>query len=286
MNKKLYAYVNIDHPMVAWEVAIGRIKSICDDQDDDFGVSLWFYSLMQKYVKDPLSNCVNNEFKLELIRKNEFPNQVSRLRGVYFFESREMANIALDRWGLSKNKKYVTEIDFFGNNYSYVDSEWITDYLESDNDDWMRKYWGGETLGVKPLTEILASGIGIIIDKNLRMQAYNKIIDKWPTSSLLLNACMAAFAEKNMEKIGQSIPAIVNESGVLKGKFYINMNDMNNRETEVVEALELARKKGMSLPIIMPQDPTKIFSLCDWSHLNFDFSNSEALQSFNKVHSL
>lgn len=284
MNKVLYAYVNIDHPMVAWEVAIGRIKSICDGQDSDFGVSLWFYSLIQKYIKDPDASRVNNEFKLENIRQQHFPNQVSRLRGVYFFESKEMANIALKRWGLNHHKKYVTKVNFSGNNYSYVDSEWITDYLHGDDDEWMHKYWSGETLGIKPLTEVLASGIGIILDNDFRIKAYEKIISQWPTTSILLNACMAGFSEKKMEKIGQAIPAIVNESGVLKGKYYINMHDFNNREAEIVEALEEARSKGMNRPWIAPNDPTKIFSVCDWSHLNFEFSNGEAVTTFDRVH--
>ncbi|MFO4664510.1 hypothetical protein V5G98_17845 [Vibrio cholerae] len=249
MNKILYAYVNIEHPMVAWEVAIGRIKSICDGQDSNFGVSLWFYSLMQKYIKSPNSKRVVNEFKLEKIRQLHFPNQVSRLRGVYFFESLEMANVALDRWGLNHHK-----------------------------------YWLGETLGVKPLTEVLASGIGIIQDNGLRIKAYEKIISQWPTASILLNACMAGFTERKMEQIGQAIPAIVNESGILKGKYYINMNDFDNREKEIVEAVEEARVKGMNLPWIAPDDPTKIFSLCDWSHLNFELVNTDAVATFDRVH--
>ncbi|WP_158116602.1 hypothetical protein [Vibrio cincinnatiensis] len=284
MNKVLYAYVNIEHPMVAWEVAIGRIKSICDGQDSNFGVSLWFYSLIQKYIQSPNSKRVVNEFKLEKIRQLHFPNQVSRLRGVYFFESREMANVALDRWGLSHHKKYVTEIYFSGNNYSYVDSEWITDYLDSEDEEWMHKYWRGETLGVKPLTEVLASGIGIIQDNELRTKAYEKIISQWPTTSILLNACIAGFAERKMEQIGQAIPAIVNESGILKGNYYINMNDFDSRENEIVEALREARSKGMNLAWIAPDDPTKIFSLCDWSHLNFELVNSDAVATFDRVH--
>ncbi|MFH7524197.1 hypothetical protein ACK323_03555 [Aeromonas enteropelogenes] len=285
MNKVLYAYLNIEHPMVAWEVAIGRIKSICDEQDNDFGVSLWFYSLMQKYIKDPSSRRVINEFKLESVRQQNFPDKVSRLRGVYFFETKEMAEIALERWGLNKHKKYITEVFFSGNNYTYVDSEWITGYLDSNDDEWMYKYWSGDTLGVKPLTEIIASGIGVIHNKALRAQAYEKIINQWPTASILLNLCMIGFCERGMEKVGQAIPAIINDAGVIRGEYYINMNDLNNRESEIAESIDGLISKGMHLVWITPSDSTKIFSLCDWSHLKFEFMDADVTAIFDSVHS-
>ena len=145
-NIKLYAYLNIEHPMVAWEVAIGRIKSICGRNEEKFGISLWQYSLFKKYVQQGDYIKLKNELKLERTRQKLFNNKVSRLEGLYFFESERMAHIALDRWGIPNKKKYISEIDFTPNAITKVDSEWITSYLLEDDETWMKHYWTGETL--------------------------------------------------------------------------------------------------------------------------------------------
>lgn len=285
MNRKLFAYFNIDHPMVAWEVAIGRIKSICDRNEDKFGVSLWFYGLMEKYIKDASSTSVINEFKLELVRQNIFPEKVSRLQGVYFFESKYLAETALDRWGLSHRKKYISEVYFSGNSYTEVDSEWITSYLKSDDIEWMPKYWSGETLGVKPLTEIIASGIGIIHNNELRSLAYQRVIEKWPTTSILLNACIATFSESKIEDVGLSVPALLNKSGKLEGCYYIRMKSFDENQHIVVDSLQKAAVKGMDLPNILPSDKDKIFSLPDLTDLKIQLDNEQVSDIFETVHS-
>lgn len=284
MNRRLYAYLNINHPLVAWEVAIGRIKSICDNNEEEFGVSLWFYGLLEKLRKNSNDSRVINELKLELLRLNKFDQKVSRLTGVYFFSSKELAETALDRWGLPHQKKYISEVYFSGNSYTEVDSEWITTYLKTKNTDWMKSYWNGDVLGVKPLTEIIASGIGIIQNNDLRLEAYKKIIKKWPTTSILLNACMASFAEYKIERIGLAIPALINTNGTIKASYYIDMNDFNKRQPEVISALERATKKGMSLPYIKPNDPDKIFSVCDWSNLSFEIENKDIIDLIKSIH--
>ncbi|MBD1572017.1 hypothetical protein HC725_01820 [Vibrio sp. S17_S38] len=283
MNRILYAYLNIDHPMVAWEVAIGRIKSSCHDHN--LGVSIWFYSQMQKYIANPNSKLVIDEFKLELVRQASFPKKVSRLKGVYFFESFEMANMALDRWNLTKHKKYITKVFFSADTYTNVDSEWITTFLGSDNDDeWMQQYWSGKTLGVKPLTEIIASGIGMIHDEKIKMQAYQKVIDRDPYTSIFLNMCIAGFREKRMLNIGQIFPSISHESGVLKGGYFVHMEDMNKREQEVGEAFQMARAKGLNLPMFRHSDPDVFFTLPDLKILDFEFSQKEAMTLFDQIH--
>ncbi|HHX7277451.1 TPA: hypothetical protein ACVHP4_003040 [Yersinia enterocolitica] len=278
-NRKLYAYLNIDNPMVAWEVAIGRIQSICDKQE--FGVSVWFYNLVKGFVETNNNVKITNEFKLELTRMKMYPEKVSRLQGVYFFESREMAEIAVERWGIPGRKKYITEVDFLGNNYTEVDSEWITTYLGSDprqNPSWMERYWKGETLGVKPLIEVLASGIGIVRDQAIRCEAYWKIIDAWPTTSILLNGCIGGFNKKGLEQIGRSIPTIFVEKGEMLGKHYINMNDFKYHVKEIFESLDEMEAEGIKLPFIRPNNEESVFSVPDLRHLSFS-SNDKAISA-------
>ncbi|HDW7095897.1 TPA: hypothetical protein ACGIZ8_000502 [Yersinia enterocolitica] len=284
-NRKLYAYLNIDNPMVAWEVAIGRIQSICDKQE--FGVSVWFYNLVKGLVEKNNNVKIANEFKLELTRAKMYPEKVSRLQGVYFFESTEMAEIAVERWGIPGRKKYITEVYFSGNNYTEVDSEWITTYLVSDpllNPSWMECYWKGETFGVKPLTEILASGIGIIHDQAIRCEAYWKIIDKWPTTSFLLNSCMAGFNRKGLEQIGRSIPTIFVEKGEMVGKYYIDMNEFNDHQDKIIDAMQELTKEGIILPNIIPNDDKSFFSLPDFRDMSFSSNDTAISALLTEIH--
>ncbi|ELZ0585394.1 TPA: hypothetical protein ACPZCB_004356 [Yersinia enterocolitica] len=284
-NRKLYAYLNIDNPMVAWEVAIGRIQSICDKKE--FGVSVWFYNLVKGFVEKNNNVKITNEFKLELARIKMYPEKVSRLQGVYFFESREMAEIAVERWGIPSRKKYITEVYFSGNNYTEVDSEWITTYLGGDpkqDPSWIESYWKGETLGIKPLTEVLASGIGIVHDQAIRCEAYWKIIDKWPTTSFLLNGCMAGFNRKGLEQIGRSIPTIFVEKGEVVGKYYIDMNEFDDHQDKIIDAMQELTKKGIVLPNIIPNDDKSFFSLPDFRDMSFSSNDTAISALLTEIH--
>lgn len=287
MNKKLYAYLNIEHPMVAWEVAIGRIRSICDQRENRFGISLWMYNRLELYLKNRESVIVKNEFRLEYIRQKKFLDSVSRLEGVYFFKTRNDAETALERWRMPHKKKYISEVYFSGNNYTELDSEWITNCInmEQNYNNWMESYWGGEVYGEKPLTEVLASGIGVIQNNNLRLQAYKNVIDRSSTSSILLNACMAVFSENKIEDIGLLNPAIIKGKSSLKADFYINMKYFNENQDEVIKCLDKAIEKGMSLPFIIKDDEKTLFSLPNLKEYSYTFDDKEYIELFNNIHS-
>ena len=120
---------------------------------------------------------------LDSIRKTTQPNAVSRFDGLYFFKSRNDAKKAYEYMKLTINKEYLTEINFSANKYSEHDSMYITGKLSSDNsNDWMQSYWNGETLYKEPLIEVLASGIGVVINSELREKAYWNIVNKNPYS--------------------------------------------------------------------------------------------------------
>jgi hypothetical protein len=119
----LYAYFNIQHPMVAWEVALGRIKSSCDIGNEGFGLSLWQYSNLSRLAKTGKRRAFIDELKLEQVRQQYHQNKVSRLQGVYFFRTEHDAHAALNRWGIKSQHRIVSEVDFYANNLSEVDSE-------------------------------------------------------------------------------------------------------------------------------------------------------------------
>ena len=283
MKKKLYAYLNIENPMVAWEVAIGRIKSICFNNEKEFGVSLWFYGLMEKYIRDESSKRVINEFKLELVRQKNFADKVSRLNGVYFFNSLYHAEAALDRWGLSHRKQYLSEVCFEGSSFTELDSEWITAYLNSDDTDWMPKYWSGETLGVNPLTEVIASGIGVIQNEELRERACKLISEKWPDSTVLLMACAAAFHESKIYDIGLTHPGLVCKNNDVEGSYFISMDSFNKNEIVIADSIRKAESNGQNLPYTRPKDPSVIFALPDLRDLGFILKDKQISDIFEEI---
>lgn len=288
VSRKLYAYLNINNPMVAWEVAIGRIESICND-DNEFGVSIWHYNLLRNYFSSNRIIESRNEYELELIRMSSFPDKVSRLKGVYFFESKEMAECAIERWGLNSYRKYIAEVEFFGENYTSVDSEWITTYLNSEDNvhnDWMRKYWAGETMGVRPLTEVLASGFGIVHDKSFRSKAIQNVYNRWPTSSILLNASIAGFALCQFKEISRIKPSVMLKDGKIIGQYFVDMNSLNDNERIIVDAMVEMFQEGSNLINIRPDNEESIFSLPDLRSEFFDCDDVRMKDLFKSVHSL
>lgn len=286
-QRKLYAYLNLDNPIVAWEVAIGRIESIC--YNSEFGVSIWFYNLVRKYLSDNQNEKLQNELALEKVRSDNFNDKVSRLTGIYLFNTKEMAEIAIERWGLNKNfKNTIAEIDFHGLNFTEVDSEWITDYLSSapeQNSPWMYNYWSGETRGENPLTEVLASGIGYISDKKIRSMAISKLYDKWATSSLLFNAAIAGFSTREMDEICRVKPAILREDdGSLSGEIFIDMKDFNQNQKQIVAALKKMYDDGYEPPIVVPNDQKAAFALPDLREWFFSTNNEVTKNFFNLIH--
>jgi hypothetical protein len=99
-NLTLFAYLNIANPMVAWEVAVGRIRSSSDRPRDTFGVSVWSYSLLRRYTTKGLDQRFRNELLLEAVRQQVHPDACSGLKDLYFFESEYDAHAALEQWGL------------------------------------------------------------------------------------------------------------------------------------------------------------------------------------------
>lgn len=289
-NIKLWAYLNITNPLVAWEVAIGRICSADDPSRLNYATSLWLYSLMRYLSKNGRNERFLNELLLEQTRLQTAPSAVSRLRGVYFFESEEMALAALDRWGMPQNKKYISSVNFSANALTRVDSEWITWQMQSNNRDWMPKYWAGESFGEKPLIEVLASGIGLIENMKLRNEALHWIYKNWPTSTPLLSMAACAIKESSalgvdeLETLGLISPILTVNNGVLHGKHVVNIRSLDTCQEDIIKAMSSCRARGEYLPWIVDPDNDVLLRVPDLSSFNFKISDMKAAEVFTAVH--
>ena len=239
--KKLYSFIDIDNPMVAWEVAIGRIVSAQYNENNNFGLSIWQFNTLKSWLKYGYNINIVNEFKLEKYRLIRYTDYVSRLKGLYFFETEEDAKYAINYWNLDIPYSYISEVEFYYEKITKLDSEWITRYIDKENidNDWMDAYWNGLPCSGKPLYEYLAEGIGFIKNNDLRIRAYERILEIWPYSTNLLAMAMCAFQVKNIDKIALIKPAIILNNNRIKGSFYINIENLKENENDIIEAVRI-----------------------------------------------
>lgn len=272
--------------MVAWEVAICRIRSACDIglEHQNLGISLWQYNLLKESSTKELSRRFLNELRLESVRQRCSSKAVSRLRGVYFFKSEEDAYKAVDRWGIPERRKFVSAVNFSASNLTEVDSEWITWRLNSDEADWMEKYWGGEPYGETPLTEVLASGIGIVQNLELREAAYRRIMESFPESTSLLAMACCGFQYSKIDSIAQAVPGVIREEGGIKVSFYIYIGDLDTRQNDLMTAIDVGKARNELPPIIRPADPKAFFRMPDLTKGEFLFRDSTIIRLFDEVH--
>ena len=149
----------------------------------------------------------------------------------------------------------------------------------------MHSYWSGETRGENPLTEVLASGIGYVKDKGIQSMAISKLYDMWATSSLMFNAAIAGFATGTMDQVCRVKPAIFREDdGSVSGSIFIDMNDFNQKQKEIVSALKEMYDKGYKPPIVIPNDPDKAFALPDLKGMFFNTNEEVTKSLFYLIH--
>lgn len=194
---KLWCYLNIENPLVAWEVAIGRIASLealpsLQGQERRWFLTQWQYSrLKNAFCNEPTNKiALINEFRIESVRHRFYTHKVSRLRGSFFFKSKDDAINIVKYYGWGGfNPNYLSEVEVYYKNdedIAYYDSTWfsmkakdimtvedIKCYLANTT------YWGKDT---NPATEVLVYGLGFVINEDLIQKAYNIVKSTNPES--------------------------------------------------------------------------------------------------------
>jgi hypothetical protein len=203
---RYFVNANIDkNPLIAWEVYRGILISN-DSNKTDFKVpSLWGIKNFIRFETSPL--CLRDELMLEKIRRESFPEMVSRLKCLYLFEDEKSAKES-ESWGSGFNNDYLTEVEIIESNLiSKVDPRWITFNLGMENvgDYWMTQYWNGVPYNENnPVWEILFSGRVRVLNDNLRERSFQKMKESDPDSITMLQLARCA-AEVNSD-MGQCLP--------------------------------------------------------------------------------
>ena len=196
MNK--YVFLDIDDFAVAWEVYCGRLISVEESSvDGRIPMSSWMTSRVKKD-----RNWLHNEMIMENIRRTYYPSQISRLRGMYFFEDKETAIRASLEWNDGRFKPdRLAEVEFLsGSTITKVDHNWIFDNMNNvinpsnqSDMEWIHKYWQGKTVGREPLWELLVMGKAMILGTELRTKAYETIAQRQPKALGLLEISRIAW---------------------------------------------------------------------------------------------
>jgi hypothetical protein len=182
--RTFWLYLNIDVFPAAWAAYRGLLITSSNYGTETFRpLSYWPLSLL----KDRQNTRLQKELRLEEIRRDFHPHQVSRLHGIYLWGDKTSAERGQERWGIAAgthfHSDYLVELAFTYTAMSRVDTTWIDVYLlpdsislDNSNEGWMHSYWKGEPYpNAEPLWEYIVEGRGVLWGTTLRTKAYEVV---------------------------------------------------------------------------------------------------------------
>lgn len=190
-SQSFFLYLNIDVFPAAWAAYRGLLITSSNYGTTTFRpLSYWPLGLLRNRQRARLQN----ELRLEEIRRDIYPHQVSRLHGIYLWGDKASAERGQKRWGIAAGSHfhpdYLIEVGFTYTAMSRVDTTWIDMYLLADsipddksNEGWIHSYWKGEAYpNAEPLWEYIVEGRGLVYGTTLRMKAYEVVKAHAPLS--------------------------------------------------------------------------------------------------------
>ncbi|MHA7681576.1 hypothetical protein [Cupriavidus sp. PET2-C1] len=191
MDREGFIYLDIEHPVVAWNTYRGSLMSREQiwTQHGQGAVSLRLANIFDSGDFRRLQS----ELAIDAIRVRDFPSAVSRLSGMFVFDEVESALAAEQAaWGGHIDSEYLTDVGLTYGTATRVDANWITRMLDADANlvpGWEQlaiKYWSGEDCCGTPIWELLVDGSATVWGTRLRNQAYEVIRSRYPQSLGLL----------------------------------------------------------------------------------------------------
>lgn len=212
-----------------------------------------------------------NESIIELVRIREFPSEISRLHGMYFFGS---AKDALERVGDKEWPTFFVEenlVEFElcpAQPPSVVDANWIT-HAPVDQDgrisvadwDWIRGYWSRKSMKENPIWEIVATGTAIALDASVRRRCYDTMTGLFPESEISL--LMARLAGEAGTRGGLIVPWLTldkDESFTLAYYF----RDIEFHDQSVVASIRQHVDFGMLMALVANTPTWKLPDFRQW----------------------
>lgn len=235
-----YAFLNIDHPLCAWATYRGTL--VCAPNDPGF-ISVWTAGL----IRADHAGRMTKELTIEAVRVAQFPDRISRLRGMFCFLDAESAG-RVGSWGEHFKPDFMAELSLAeaGIRRDRLDANWITNapidgagHLADDS--WIQNYWAGDPYPNKePIWETLVDGRLIVLGTGIRQRAYAAIKSEFPNSLTLLEiARLAAWAGSDLGTISAFLRTEGNEIAL---DYCMNMVDA--KSLGFLEKLTALRESG------------------------------------------
>lgn len=229
-----FVYIDIDSPMAAWNVVRSNFYSpSCLPQSERAG-ALSFG--MADLLRDGNAARASAEFKLEYFRQRYFPDTVSRLTGIFLFDTIDSAAQIWgnDAWSDHFSSEYLTDVGVSADRSSRVDAAWITMMRNDENilvEGWealAERYWSGEPMSDQPIWERIIEGWVTIWGLDLKTRALEEIQKYWPKSLPLL--ALAANSAAMGSNDGAILPYATRKGELLEISYYLRMVDALDAE--------------------------------------------------------
>lgn len=235
-GQKVWVSLDLTNPIVRWNVAIGVLQSPLNIKNLDKKITTFFMSSRLK--KMTFFELEMN--KLELVRFMEFPEKISRLQGLFFFEDpKEFEKV---KHLPPFNRGQLIECSIEPGSYSRHDMNWITYYScngDSYPENWYNLYWEGKKCpfsenGV-PVWECITNKTILILDTEIRKKLYTDIIKENDAYAIVLQ--MGSMAVNFGYAIGSCFYRIINEKNHLHIRSFIRFP-----EDECIEVIKKMSK--------------------------------------------
>ncbi|HVS27480.1 MAG TPA: hypothetical protein VHE58_09345 [Burkholderiales bacterium] len=233
LSFKGFAYLNVDHQVVAWGVYRGVLVSAqAAGTPPKCPVSVMFAGIVQSQNNARFQN----ELLIDAVRAQRYPQQMSRLAGMYFLEDLAQADKAT-AWGGHFRQENIVELEVHPVGIpARVDSNWIT-YAKVDGDgrldqtdlSWVERYWSGQPFRNPPVWETIVHGRAVVFGTGLRKRAYDVIANAFPNALDMLEISRLAAAVGS--DLGQTAAWVTQMNPTtFRLAYYLDMREANDPE--------------------------------------------------------
>ncbi|HEY1398666.1 hypothetical protein [Roseateles sp.] len=232
-----FLYLDIDDVAVAWNAYRAVLPSTHHAARGDGQVLSM--NIARLFVEQHAER-LQFELELEEVRRQRFPDQVSRLTGMFVFDEAEsaLAAAAHEGWGGHVRSANLTDVGIAASATTRVDSNWILwmlDLRSTQARSWrsgIDEYWRGARCPhhESPIWELLVHGLVTIWGTDLRRRAYDLVRNRFPDATMLLE--LSRLAAQFGFNLGHVSARITREPGEPRGliSFQMDMRDASRPE--------------------------------------------------------
>jgi len=266
-ERPYWVYLNLSLRYVRWNTAVGIIYPASYSSEDG---ALHFSMFASQRLRRGI-DYFHFETALEEERVRRYPHRISRLHGLFVFETQEEAKKAELAWGNSGNHfqpDCLTDAACeIGHNKSKHDSNWITYYFQKGSPEhppnWKELYWEGMPYPHQdPVWEIIVDKPLVLWNTALRQSVSDRLHEELDCSFLLR---LGMIASDLGYELGLTSITLLKVNDCLQVRHMVRFDE--KLAIEVIE--ELKRTKPEYMCYLRPKDKDTLFIVPDLSSSDF-----------------